>query len=149
MSERLDDFRVTLLLADAAQLVGGKLYILGGGWTITGPQPSPSALAILIQVPWGETNQPHQVRLELVDAKGAPVTLPTGADTAPQPLVIETKLEVGRPPGVRPGSHLGVPMAFGLFPLPLTPGERYIWRLTLDGQGRPEWQVEFDVRPQT
>jgi len=25
-----------MLLADAAQTVGGKLYILGGGWTICG-----------------------------------------------------------------------------------------------------------------
>jgi hypothetical protein len=33
--------KVTMLLADAAQAVDGKLYILGGGWTITGPDPIP------------------------------------------------------------------------------------------------------------
>ncbi len=147
VSERLDDFRITMLLADAAQVVDGKLYVLGGGWSVTGPQPTPSALAVLIQVPWGETNRPHQLRLELVGAGGEPVMLPTGPDSAPQPLVIETKLEVGRPAGIRPGSRLSVPLAFGLFPLPLTPGERYLWRLTLDGAGHPEWQVEFDLRP--
>ena len=33
-----------MLLADAAQQLGGKLYILGGGWSVTGPQPAPSAI---------------------------------------------------------------------------------------------------------
>ena len=38
--------KVTILLADAAQAAEGKLYVLGGGWSITGPDPSPMALAI-------------------------------------------------------------------------------------------------------
>ena len=29
--------KVTMMLADAAQAVEGKLYILGGGWSVTGP----------------------------------------------------------------------------------------------------------------
>ena len=37
--------KVTILLADAAQAVEGKLYILGGGWSITGPDPSPMSRA--------------------------------------------------------------------------------------------------------
>jgi hypothetical protein len=28
--------RVTMMLADAAQVSEGKLYILGGGWSIAG-----------------------------------------------------------------------------------------------------------------
>ena len=35
--------KVTLLLADAAQAAEGKLYVLGGGLSITGPHPSPLA----------------------------------------------------------------------------------------------------------
>ena len=31
--------KVTMLLADSAQAIEGKLYILGGGWSITGPDP--------------------------------------------------------------------------------------------------------------
>ena len=44
------------MLADAAQAVEGKLYILGGGWSVTGPEPSASAIAAYIQVPWDRTN---------------------------------------------------------------------------------------------
>ena len=31
--------KVTILLADAAQAVEGKLFVLGGGWSVTGPEP--------------------------------------------------------------------------------------------------------------
>ena len=55
--------KVTILLADAAEAVNGKLYVLGGGWSITGPDPSPMALAIKIEVPWDQSNQPHVCRL--------------------------------------------------------------------------------------
>ena len=39
--------KVTLMLADAAQVSEGKLHILGGGWSVTGP-PAPSAIALLV-----------------------------------------------------------------------------------------------------
>ena len=38
-----------MLLADAAQVSEGKLHILGGGWSVTGP-PAPSAIALLVEV---------------------------------------------------------------------------------------------------
>ena len=41
-----------MMLADSAQAVAGKLYILGGGWSMTGPAATPSALAIKFEVPW-------------------------------------------------------------------------------------------------
>ena len=37
-----------MLLCDAAQVADGKLYILGGGWSMTGPDPVPSAVALKI-----------------------------------------------------------------------------------------------------
>jgi hypothetical protein len=37
--------KVNLLLADPADAVGGKLYINGGGWNVTGLQPVPFAIA--------------------------------------------------------------------------------------------------------
>jgi hypothetical protein len=44
--------KVTLLLADAAQAVEGKLYLLGAGWRFIGPAPQPTALACLFEVDW-------------------------------------------------------------------------------------------------
>ena len=43
--------KVTLLLADFVQLADGKLTVVGGGWSLIGPNPSPFGIAILIHVP--------------------------------------------------------------------------------------------------
>src|SRR5580704_826372 len=67
--------RVTIMLADAAQECGGKLFILGGGWSVTGPLIPPMAVALKIDVPWDQANRPHHWRLELVTEDGEPVEL--------------------------------------------------------------------------
>ena len=74
--------RVTMMLADSAQAVAGKLYVLGGGWSITGPEPAPSAIAIKLDVPWDQAEVAHRWTLALVDADGTPVFLPAPDDLA-------------------------------------------------------------------
>jgi hypothetical protein len=138
--------KVTMMLADAAQAVEGKLYILGGGWSITGPDPMPSAIAAYIQVPWDRTNVQHQFRLELIDADGNPVAL-EGPDGDVQPVTIEGAFEVGRPVGVRPGTPIDVPLALNIGPLALAPGGRYEWRLAIDDQTDDDWRLAFSTRP--
>ena len=76
------------MLADSAQEVGGKLYILGGGWSVTGPVVPPSAVAIKIDVP----------------------------------------------------------LAVNFGPLPLRPGTRYVWELSIDGRLDEDWNRQFLVR---
>jgi hypothetical protein len=136
--------KVTLLLADFAQAVNGKLYIMGGGWSIIGPEPTPMAIAIKIEVPWNQTNQKHNVKLELLDADYHEVLVQTPAGNAP--LVIGGDFEVGRPPGLIQGTPIDVPYAFNIAPLPLEPGKRYIWKLTIDGDAKEDWQVVFSTR---
>ena len=65
-----------MLLCDAAEASEGKLFILGGGWTITGPGPSPSAVALLIEVPWDQANHRNKLVLELLNEDGQPVIQP-------------------------------------------------------------------------
>jgi hypothetical protein len=137
--------RATMMLADSAQASEGKLYILGGGWNITGPEPSPSAIAIYIEVSWDLANMRHHWRLELMDSDGQPVMVPT--PMGEQALVLEGDVEVGRPPGVTPGTGLGVPLAINLGPLPLAPGGRYEWRLTIGGRSDENWRLPFSTRP--
>ena len=96
--------KVTMLLADAAQAVEGKLYVLGGGWSITGPDPTPSAIAVYIQVPWDRTNVEHAFRFDLVDSDGDSVELETETGVE-EPITIEGSFEVGRPAGGEAG-HL-------------------------------------------
>jgi hypothetical protein len=137
-------WQVTLLLADAAQAVDNKLYVLGGGWSITGPQPSPSALAVHIKVPWDEANELHRLRIELLDADGQAVTLGEGDEV--QPVVIESEFEVGRPPGLIRGTPIDLSLAVTLGPLPLAQGMRYEWRLSIDGHHEEGWRVAFSTR---
>jgi hypothetical protein len=136
--------RLTFLLADSAQVQGGKLYILGGGWNITGPQPSPGALAGIVHVEWGETNREHTLAFDLVRDDGEPFMVPT--PMGPQPLHIEMRFETGRPPGIAHGSELNAPFAFNIGPLPLELGRRYEWRPRLDGQDLVDNRLAFSMR---
>jgi hypothetical protein len=134
--------RVTIMLADAAQEAGGKLYILGGGWSITGPEIPPSALAMKIDVPWDQANQRHNWALQLISEDGVPVVIEG------QPIRIEGEFEVGRPPGAAPGSFIDVPLAVNFASLPLPRGRRYVWQLAIDGETNADWDREFFVRDQ-
>jgi hypothetical protein len=135
---------VQMLLADAAQAVGGKLYILGAGWSQIGPEPEPMAVVMHIQVPWDEANQQHELRLELVDADGDPVMVET--PLGEQPLVLGSQFEVGRPPGTTPGTPLDLGLVIKVGPLPLRPGGRFQWRLSIDGESEEDWHKGFGIR---
>jgi len=137
--------KVTMLLADAVQAVSGKLYVLGGGWSITGPEPPPSAIAIKVDVPWDEANKKHRFRLALVDDDGQAVRVP-GPAKDPVPVEISGEFEAGRPAGLKPGTPLDVVLALNIGPLPLPPDSRYVWRMWIDEQTREEWEVSFSTR---
>ncbi len=119
--------RITALLCDAAQVVGGKLYILGGGWSIhRAPGRVSMAIAIKIDVPWSEANRRIPFRAELVTEDGQPVH-----DPQDQPVRLEGLLEVGRQPGLPPGTNLDLPLAFQI-DIPLGAGG-YRWDFFIDG----------------
>lgn len=136
--------KATVLVADAAQVLAGKVYTLGLGWDNIGTPTPPHAVVILLDVDWTETNEPIQMRAELVDSDMQPVTTPT--PVGEQPIAIEVQLEVGRPPGVPHGSSLRVPFAQPVGPLNLTAGQRYVWRVTINDQHREGWSESFTVR---
>lgn len=140
--------RVTLLLADAAEAVNGKLYILGGGWSVTGPGPVPFAIALKIEVPWDQANTRHELRLELLDGDGQPVALAQEPGGDASPLVIGGSFEVGRPPGLPAGTPLDSVLAVSFSGgLPLEPGSRYEWRLSINDKTRDDWRLAFTTRP--
>ena len=133
-----------MLLADYAVVSDGKLTIVGGGWSQTGPEPAPFGNALLIQVPWDQSNTVHAFAVQLLDADGEPVVLETD-DDEDQPVAFGGDFEVGRPPGLKPGTPLDFPVAMNSTPLPLEPG-RYEWRLTIDGESHQDWTLAFTVR---
>ena len=87
-----------LILADAAQVMEGKLYLLGGGWSVvTAQQPFPVqqrlGIAAAVRVPWHETNQRHPIEIEVLTDDGSSLAR------------IGAELEAGRPPGLPPGDQ--------------------------------------------
>lgn len=137
--------RVTMMLCDAAQVADGKLYVLGGGWSLVGPDPMPSAVALKIDVDWNEAGSEHHWELFLVDEDGGAVLVetPEGA----RPLEVRGEFQVERPPTVPAGSPIDVALAVNFGPLPLPPSSRYTWRLTIDGESAPDWVLAFSTRP--
>ncbi|TFV72485.1 hypothetical protein E4P40_20460 [Blastococcus sp. CT_GayMR20] len=133
------------MLCDYAAVSEGKLYISGGGWSVTGPQPTPSALALLLHVPWDLANTRIVFELRLLHEDGQPVMQP--GPLGPAPIELAGELEVGRPPGVKRGTPLPVPVAINFPAFPLAPGARYSWELSLNGKRQPEWHLAFDTRP--
>jgi hypothetical protein len=134
-----------MLLADAAQVADGKLFILGGGWSLTGPDPTPSAVAIKLEVDWHETNVQHHWELFLEDADGQPVLMPT--PDGEQPIEIRGDFSVGQPEGIIEGTPVDVPMAINLGPIPLKNAMRYTWRLMVNGTNLNGGSISFSTRP--
>lgn len=137
---------VTLLLCDSAVAEpSGKVHMLGAGWSITGSPTSPQAVVAMIQVPWDRANQPMTVVLALLDSDGGQVSVTGAADG--EPVRSELRLEVGRPPGVLPGSPLDAAVVVAVPALPLSPG-RYEWRLAVaEKQVTRAFQVRGPVAP--
>ncbi len=136
--------RVTMMLADAGQEVGGKLYILGGGWSVTGPNPMPSAVIVKIDIPWNDANTRHHFRLALRNADGEPVVV--NSPNAEEAVMIEGEFEAGRPPGTPAGTSLDFCFVANIPALPLPPGERYEWRLWIDDETEEDWNRSFLTR---
>lgn len=126
-----NDIRPTVdfaLLADAVQVVQGKLYVLGGGWDtlfVGGfPARHPTlGIGLRIRVPWSWTDRQVVVGVDIQDQDGARV-LPT------PPL--KQGLRVARPTGVPEGSDVGISRSFTFNNLTF-PGEgAYSFVITLD-----------------
>jgi hypothetical protein len=136
--------RATMLLCDSAQVADGKLYILGGGWSLIGPDPAPTAVALKIDVDWTEVDRAHHWELFLVDEDGQPVLAETQEGT--QPIEVRGDFEVARPAEIAEGTPVGVALALNFGPLPLVAGGRFAWRLMIDGAAQDDWSLSFSTR---
>ena len=117
------------MLCDFAQEVGGKLYILGGGWSkaISWGQPVNMMLAIKLDLPWHLANQKLKFGLSLSTQDDRPVLAGGGP-----PIRADGEIEVGRPPGLTPGSTLDTNLVIPMFGLHLEHGT-YRWELKING----------------
>jgi hypothetical protein len=93
-----------LLVADRAEVVNGKLYLMGGSWDRITPPQFPHrmmlGIALGVRIPFTFTDEQHTVNVELRHED--------------QRLVgFAAKLTTGRPPGMA-GMDMLVPMAFNV-----------------------------------
>jgi hypothetical protein len=130
-----------LIMADKAEAINGKLYMIGGGFDNVGvpalPGSAPYDIAFGFLVDYNETNEPHEFSLQLRDADDQVVVPALGG-----------RIEVGRPAGMDPGQKQRVMIVFqGPFPVPAA--GNYRWIPTLDGvEGEPtRFRVSVVVAP--
>ena len=123
-----------LVLADAAELVGGKLYLLGGGWETmlvnALPVQQQMALALAFDVEWNETNQKHQFELKIQD------------QDAKELAKVEAAFEVGRPPGIPAGQSQRFQL---VVPAKLTFTELGTYEIRVVLVGKEQSPVRFHV----
>ena len=115
-----------LMIADAAEVVGNKLYVMGGGWdklSVGGDFPTSRQIGIAVSftVPWSETNERHEFELEVATEDFQTLHKANGG------------LEVGRPAGATPGSDQRVQIAANANLTFNKPGQ-YVVIARLDGQ---------------
>ena len=117
--------RVTAaLLADAAAVERGKLYIHGGGWdtihAISVPTTHPTmSVAILFRFEYSEALNDIPILIELLDE-----------DENPLGPRVEGTVNVGHPPRSKPGAPIFVPQAITITMLQLPKSGGYQFRIT-------------------
>lgn len=93
------------MLADAATVENGKLYVHGGAWSVINARELPvthptMALALVFRVEYTEALEDHPIAIELLDED----------DRSLGPR-IDGVIHVGHPPRMRPGTPSFVPQA--------------------------------------
>ncbi len=118
-----------VIIADSAQVIGNKLFLLGGGWDVLlvgqqFPVEQSLGIALSFRVPWQQTNQRHTAEIRIVP------------EHRQELLKVGAQLEVGRPIGIRPGQSQRVQMALNLL-LSVTQGGIYEIVVSINGEEQP------------
>jgi hypothetical protein len=120
-----------LVVADAAIAVEGKHYVHGAGWDVIWSSSFPAvqnqfAAALRLRVPWSDTNQPHMVKVDVVDADA--VTL---LPSPPGPL--GGALTAGRPPQLPVGEDQVIVLTFTFVQVTFPQPGTYAVTVSIDG----------------
>jgi hypothetical protein len=85
-----------LILADRAESLNGKLYMMGGVWDQIGvvdfTKPIAFSLALGLLIPWNATNLDHTLQVRLLDEDGNVL------------FGVDGGFKAGRPPQLPPGA---------------------------------------------
>lgn len=85
-----------LILADRAEAIGGKLYMMGGAWdqiaVVDFTKPVAFSIALGIVIPWNATNIDHKLQVQLLDEDGNRL------------FGVDGSFKAGRPPQLSQGA---------------------------------------------
>jgi hypothetical protein len=114
----------TAMLADAAVVESGKFYIHGGGWDSISVESLPAthptlALALILRIEYAEALQDIPFSVELLDEDNVPL--------GPR---LEAMINVGHPPGSRPGAPTFMPLQWTLNMVTLPRAGGYRFRIS-------------------
>lgn len=124
-------------MADRAEVVNGKLYLMGGAWDRISPTTFPHrmilGIALGVRIPFAHTDDQHTVAVELLQDE--------------QRLIgFEAKLTTGRPPGMA-GMDMLVPMAFNI-PIAVPVEGQLVLRAAVDGRAPRRHEIRVAQRQQ-
>ncbi len=136
------DFAV---LADAAQAVGGKLHLLGGGWDTLRVQRVPVqhhtlSIGMRVRIPWTFAGEELELAVEFQDEDGHAVF-----ERGP----VRHKFKVNRPPGIPEGADIGMVRALTFNNLRIPDYGGYSFVISIDGEelDRARFRVVPAVTP--
>jgi hypothetical protein len=124
-----------LLVADRAEVVNGKLYLMGGSWDRIQPPSFPHrmmlGIALGVRIPFAHTDDQHKVAIEL-------------QHEGQRLLGFEAKLTTGRPPGMA-GMDMLVPMAFNI-PVAVPAEGQLVLRAAVDDRAPRRHEIKVTQR---
>lgn len=144
--------RITAMLADSAEAVNGKLYLLGGGWDTLAVTTLPTvqsrvAVAVLVHTGWNDTDEPHEVTLHLETEDGVRIPLARNPADPSRPIdTLATRLTTHRSPLIRPGDDQTVPLTFTVNDLLLERAGGFSWVIGVDGEPAERLPMRVLVR---
>lgn len=139
----MSDIRVTFILCDFAQVEGGKLFVSGGGWSVTTTPTAICGLALVLEVPGATNKMPIDLTISLCDAAGELVLLNDNDD--PRTVVLNGQLIIDPTEILNEDAPVVVPVALNVPPMNLVAERSYKWVLAINDERRAEWERAFYV----
>lgn len=117
----------TAMLSDAAQVQGGKLFVLGGGFDTISARSLPVVhrsltLAMVAEVDPEERHRDLEIAITLMDEDGRSLDVEA-----------KGKLRVGAPPNLPPGARSIVPIVSPFYNLRFPEAKGYVFVVTFEG----------------
>jgi hypothetical protein len=117
------------LLADAMEVSGDRIHVLGGGWDTLWAHDFPAAIHSLaiglkLRIPWTKANRRFVVEIDLENEDGLSIL---------GPRRVVHPFEVGRPAGLPPGSDQTLAWGYTFHHLEIPRSGGYSFVIRIDG----------------